>query len=173
MRDRRFTYIYGPPASGKTHLAFHVARVSASLGLEPVVVATEAGTLLYARHHKTEAPVVFAYGLEDMVAKILENAAKGRFVIVDTINSYYRHEAGLEGGSMLALASSVLASSGGLAIGQARAPEGSPGLGILDLYAHVLGFIEKSGRLSRLVLVRPERRVLAFRVVGGGEIEWV
>ncbi|PVU72524.1 hypothetical protein DDW07_02275, partial [Acidilobus sp. SCGC AC-742_E15] len=47
--DRRLYFvIYGPPATGKTRVAFELAKYAIASGKEALVLATEPGTLTYA-----------------------------------------------------------------------------------------------------------------------------
>lgn len=172
VKNRSLTFIYGPPGSGKTRLGLEVARLAESLGYAVSVIATEAGTSL--AYRSRGAAVTTALSMDDMVMKVVRGVLRGEYVIVDTINSYYRDSPTYESRGLLALASSMMRLSGGLALGQVSFDEQSPaGAAAVEKYALVAGVTKKLPEGKYLLeLLKPARRLLVYEI-RGEEVLWL
>ncbi len=171
VSNRYSIFIYGPAATGKTHIAFTVAQCSPE-DLSPVIIATEPGTLTYSRHYGL--PVDKALTLDELVEKVTSHVVEGRYPIIDTINWPYRSSPGVEGGRMLSFISSLLHESGGMAVGQVSLEESMP-----SGAQYILPWMRMTARTQRaaggrfiLIVEKPFRRVLAF-TVREGRVEWI
>lgn len=174
VRGRRLAYIYGPPGSGKTRLGVHVYKLALSLGLNPVFIATEAGSIIVLR--ELEGEVRIARTMDEIARYTCEALVKNMYVVVDTINSYYRGDPDIYSRRLLASTLAFMKVTGGLALGQASEFSGllsSPGLRIAGLYAGVIGYTVKveEGKF-KLHIVKPKEKILLFKVEDGG-IRWL
>lgn len=174
LREGTLTFIYGPPGTGKSRLALHIVRVAEERGFKTLVVATESGALLAFR--SLGLNVNYAKTIDEMAKLVASGALSGSYVVVDTINSYYRGDPDYYSRRMLAAACSFMRISGGLALGQASEVEGrlgSPGYSIIGRYAHIVGVTSKAGEGKfYLKILKPEERLTAFRIEGDN-IVWL
>ncbi|MFZ8790617.1 MAG: hypothetical protein ACO2OZ_13390 [Acidilobaceae archaeon] len=174
VKGRELAYIYGPPGTGKTRIGVHLFRLARSLGLNPIFIATEAGSVIVVGSLEGEARV--ARTADDLARRAGEASLKGMYVIVDTINSYYRGEPDMYSRRLLAATLAFMRVTGGLALGQASEFSGiltSPGIGIAEKYARVVGYTSKveEGKFM-LKIVKPLERILLFKVEGG-DLRWL
>ncbi|MEN2999002.1 MAG: ATP-binding protein [Acidilobaceae archaeon] len=172
VKNRSFTFIYGPPGSGKTRLGLEVARIAESLGYGVSVIATEAGTSL--AYRSLGEAVSTALSIDDMVMKVVRGALRGEYVIVDTVNSYYRDSPSYESRGLLALASAMMRLSGGLALGQVSFDEQTaPGAAAVEKYALVTGMTRRLHEGKYLLeIVKPSRKLLVYEI-RGEEVLWL
>ena len=172
VKSRALAFVYGPPGSGKTRLGLEVARVAEALGFGVSVIATEAGTSLAYRAHKTE--VNTALSIDDMVMRVVRGALRNQYVIVDTVNSYYRDSPTYESRGLLALASAMMRLSGGLALGQVSFDEQTaPGAAAVEKYASTVGITRRiSEGKYMLEIVKPSRKLLVYEI-RGEELSWL
>ncbi len=164
--------VYGPAATGKTHLAYQASIIAGSKGLNPVVVATEPGTLTFME--AAGASYIVARSLDETARIAYEAALEGRYVVVDSINWHYREDPGVRGGRLLSFISAILSAVGGFATAQVALEDDKPsGEPYMVHWAHALAKTSRGpGGVFTLSITRPYERVLAFRVSGVG-VEWV
>ena len=163
--------IYGPAATGKTHLAYFLYKLLSRAG-KSRIIATEPGTTAFLEHiGEAYTPAMTI----DELAKILtESVLSGERPVVDSLNWHYRERPGPDAARMLAYSSSILAAARGVAVlqvsGEGR-PSGEP------FIAPWAGAVVETGKVRpgvfRALLLRPERRVMLFRVGPGGAVEWL
>jgi len=169
LRERLSTFIYGLPGSGKTIVASAIALEALRLGLNPLYI--------YVGSHNSplsDVDSVEAFTMDDILGKVLAAAFKGRYVIVDPINSLYSSDPKLASTVVPAIMS-LLRRVGGLTIGVVREFGGSlstPGHRLIFAYTHVIAYTSKEGDSFRLRFVKPGSRVAAFRL-RGGMLEWL
>ncbi len=174
VRSRSLTYIYGPPGTGKTRIGVHVFRLARSLGLNPIFIATEAGSIMIIDSLEGGARVART---ADELAKIAGEALlKSSYVVVDTINSYYRGDPDMYSRRLLAATLAFMRVTGGLALGQVSEFSGiltSPGIRIVEKYARVVGYTSRveNGKFM-LKIVKPWEKILLFKVEKG-DIRWL
>ena len=171
VSSRYSIFIYGPAATGKTHIAFSIAECGPE-DLNPIVIATEPGTLTYSRHYGL--PVDKALTLDELVEKVTTYVVEGRYPIIDTINWPYRSNPGIDSGRMLSFISALLHESGGIAVGQVSLEESMP-----SGAQYILPWMKMTARTQRgvggrfmLIVEKPFRRVLAF-TIKEGRVEWI
>jgi hypothetical protein len=174
VRSRELVYIYGPPGTGKTRIGIHFFNLAGSLGLNPVYVATEAGSLIVARNLEGGSRV--ARTLDELVKVVCDALVRGSYVVVDTVNSYYRGDPDVYSRRMLAAVLAFMRVTGGLALGQASEFSGvisSPGVRVAERYARVLGYTSRvdDGKFM-LRIIKPWEKVLLFKVEGG-DLRWL
>ena len=172
IRERRHVLIYGEAATGKTHLAYQFFLEAARAGLEPVMLATEPGTITFLSH--IGAPYEPVMTMDSLASSVTEHALKGRYIIVDSLNWHYRENPGIEGARLLGYIASVLHETGGLSTAQVSAdaqwPSGAP---YIMPYAHVVARTSRGRRGFLLSLLKPVRRTGMFRLTSRGGVEWV
>ena len=174
VKGRVLAYIYGPPGSGKTRLATHVFQLARSIGLNAMFVATESGSVIAAR--SLEGEVRVARAIDELSRYACEAAVKNVYLVVDTVNSFYRGDPDMYSRAFLASTLAFMRLSGGLALGQASEFSGklaSPGLRIAERYARIVGYTSRveEGKF-KLTIVKPRERILMFKVEDGG-LRWL
>lgn len=174
VENRRFVFVYGPYGTGKTRLAVHVARLASKLGLNPVFLETEAVGSIVSRLY--EGLVESAKSFDELARLVAYHSLGGRYLVVDSVNSFYRSEPPSVRRRILAFIASCLRKTGGLAVGQARLAGDeltSPGLRVISHYAEIVAFTSRVGSEKfKLEVLKPERRVLLFRLAQG-DVEWL
>lgn len=173
VRGRQLIYVYGPPASGKTRLGVHVARLAQALGYGVSIIATEAGSSLAYRTFGEATSV--ALTMDDMAMRVAQASLRGDYVIVDTVNSFYRESPDYRSRSLLAMACAFAKLSGGMVIGQSSAAEDlpSPGGVVVEKYAEVVGTTRRlqEGKFA-LEITKPQKKVTAF-ALSGDDLIWL
>ncbi|MEM0340715.1 MAG: hypothetical protein QXN05_05940 [Acidilobaceae archaeon] len=171
---RRFAFVYGPFGTGKTRLAVHVAKLALGIGLNPLFVETEAVGTAVSRLY--EGAFKIATSFDEMVHTIALAALSKRYLVVDSINSFYLSEPPSIRKRALTFVAATLKRTGGFAVGQVREKEGvltSPGLNLVSSYADVIARTEKIDRdRFKLEVLKPERKLMLFRV-SRGDVEWL
>ena len=161
--------IYGPAATGKTHIAFTIYRCTSDRN--PVLLATEPGTLAYARSYGL--PVQPILSMDELTRQLTEYIVNGYYPIIDTINWHYRSDPTIESATMLAYASALLREAGGTALGQVSGEGGPAGAKYLLPW---MIYVAETQRLAqnkfKLTFYRPYRLTALFRVARGG-VEWI
>ncbi len=171
VEERKYVLVYGPAGTGKTHLAIHAYALASELGMSPVILSTEPGTRLLAEEAGAEYRSV--HSLDRLAEEAVRESLEGRYVIVDSINSYYRAAPGPGSGRILAFLSGLLREAGGFATAQVAGEEATPsGSPYLRPWPHVIARTEKARDYFLLITEKPSRRVLGFRM-RGWEVEWL
>jgi len=174
VRNRDLAYIYGPPGTGKTRIGVHVFKLARSLGLDPIFIATEAGSVIVANMLEGEARI--ARDAEELVEYVEEASLKEMYIIVDTINSYYREDPSFKSRKILAATLAFMRISGGLALGQVSEFSGtisSPGIRVVEKYAKVIGVTSKvEDEKFMLKIIKPWERILLFKIEEE-DIKWL
>lgn len=174
VKNRYLAYIYGPPGSGKTRLGVHFFKVASSLDMKPMFIASEAGSIIVAESLGGEVRI--AKAMDELPKYACEALVKGMYVVVDTVNSFYRGDPDLYSRSFLASTLALIRLTGGLALGQASELSGqitSPGLKLIKRYAKVVGYTTKIGEGKfKLVITKPKERIVLFKVEGDN-IRWL
>ncbi|MEB3779619.1 MAG: AAA family ATPase [Desulfurococcales archaeon] len=172
LEDKSYIFIYGQSGTGKTHLAFHIASCAKDIGMRPVVIATEPGTTLYAQHLSEGIDIVTVMSIDEMASMVLKLVLDGFYVVVDSINSLYRLNPGIEYARILSFTSAMLRESGGFATGQMGMDDVASGFNYIAPWARIVGVTEKvSPSKFKLTIIKPERRIMAFKVERG-IVEW-
>ena len=163
VESRTHVLIYGPAATGKTHLAHAFFIHAENEGLHPIIVATEPGTITYLEHvgdldYKT------ARTIDEMARIAAEESLQGRYVIIDSINWHYRENPILGSARSLAFTASLLYAHGGMSTaqvaGSGRLPSGAP---FLLPYAGLIGETRRGDGRFELIIIRPVRRTAIFQ----------
>ncbi len=169
--NKGFFLVYGPYASGKTHLAIEAYRIASSLGYNPVIIATEPGTSSIAR--LIRIPFIEALNMDELLSKVTLEVAKGRYPVIDSINWHYRENPGPVFGRYMAYISALLLESGGFATAQVSGELGeASGSPYLLPWASSLARTRREGDAYILIFERPLRRILGFRI-RRYSIEWI
>lgn len=176
VEDKSYLVLYGPPATGKTRVAFELARQALSQGMNAVVLATEPGTLTYARFVVTCVPTVRALSISELIDALVEYAAAGWFIVVDSINWPFRGYVTPENLTILSSLSAILRRTGGAAVGQVTEEGEEMALGRWVLpWAHVIARSQRvpcGGRpCSAISFVKPPRGTLTFELTSDG-VRW-
>ncbi len=178
IRLRQFITIYGPPATGKTRVAFEIAKEVLAEGRDVEVIATESGTVTYARSVVTCVPTKLALSVDQLLDLMIDGVSQGRYIVVDSINWPFRSQRPSPAGlSILSLISALLRGSGGVAIGQvSEVDEGiSMALGEWVLpWSHVIGVtgrVQCHGICSEMQILKPRREVVRYELVRDG-VRW-
>lgn len=168
----KFAFIYGPPATGKTRLAYHIALSAGG----SVAITTELGAVTYARAYGLQRVVLEARTMDELASRVLKCYLAGRYVVIDTINHHYRADPSRPSRKQLALVSSIMRLSGGIAMGQASMGDRgltAPGMPIISRYADIIAVTRRRGPgLFELEFLRPPGHRASFSVRGGG-LEWL
>ena len=172
-----FLLIYGPPATGKTRIAFEVAKYVLGKGGDAVVLATESGTATYARAVAACVPTRVVLDVEELLENVIYAASKGAFMVVDSINWIFRSAPTEKLLSVLSFISSVLKQVGGLAVGQVAEVEGETEMALgrwVIPWADVVGVTRRLGGEARgeLEVLKPFRRVIAYELTAEG-VRWL
>lgn len=176
----RFVVVYGPFGTGKTRLAFEVARHFMSKGHEVRLLATEPGTLSYARNVVTCVPYITILTADQLVSEVVRAAAEGTKIIVDSINWPFRSLQGEYPLRLLSFVSAIMRQAGGFAVGQVAEVEGgefemSLGRWVLpwaDAIAYTNRIMCKRGPCVALTFIKPFISTLIFELKKEG-VEWV
>jgi len=178
--DRRLYFvIYGPPATGKTRIAFELAKYAIASGKEALVLATEPGTLTYARNVATCVPTKAVLSFYDMTNLVVEALSGGVLLVIDSINWPFRGYLGTYSLARLSMISAMLRRSGGVAVGQVmevgQEEEMALGRWVIP-WAHVVGKAErvrcKGGPCSRLTLLKPPGPSFTYELISNG-VRWL
>ncbi len=177
VEGRSYFVLYGPPATGKTRVAFELARQALSEGHDAVVLATEPGTLTYARFVVTCVPTVPALSIDELMRSVIESAARGSFIVVDSVNWPFRGYVSPENLTVLSAISALMRRAGGVAVGQVTEEGEEMALGRWVLpWAHAVARSQRApcgGRpCSAISFVKPPRGSLTFELTGEG-VRWL
>lgn len=171
VEEKVFILVYGPYATGKTHLAYEVYNIALELGYNPVIIATEPGTKAFLRG--VEAVRTTVLTMDELVEATTRIVLEGRYPVIDSINWFYRERPGPEYGRLLAYISALLRGKGGFATAQVSGVEeeasGSP---YILPWSHAHGRTLREKGLYLLEFETPVKKVLGFRI-RGKRVEWV
>ncbi len=172
-----FLLIYGPPATGKTHLAFEIAKYLISKKSEFSFIATEAQTFTYSKYFKYEIPIKLIITREQLIKEVIENIKQKKFIIIDSINNLFRPFNDDVSQKELSLISSLLSLYGGFSTGQISQEDSETNKMSMDLWvipwAKGIGITRKlKENVVELKLVRPKEIILGFKIIRDG-IEWI
>ncbi|MGC9210336.1 MAG: hypothetical protein ACP5FT_03635 [Acidilobus sp.] len=177
VERRLYLVIYGPPATGKTRVAYELARYAISVGMDVVVLATEPGTLAYARNVVTCVPTVPILSIDELVETLVKAGSRGSFIVVDSINWPFRGYVTPSNLVRLSMISALLRRLGGVAVGQVTEYEGyemALGRWVIP-WAHVIARSERlrcRRPVSSLSLVKPLGRTYEYELTGEG-VRWL
>ena len=177
MDGGSFLLIYGPPATGKTRIAFEVAKYVLGRGRDAAVLATESGTTAYARAVATCVPTYVALSVEELLEEVIYAASKGAFVVVDSINWPFRSAPTERSLAVLSFISSVLKQVGGLAVGQVAEVGGETEMALgrwVIPWADLVGRTKRLGKEARaeLEVLKPFRRTIPYELTAEG-VRWL
>lgn len=171
IRDGLLQVIYGPAATGKTHLALTFAEIAASIHGESCIIASEPGTALLLREAPPKGGVLAAYATtpEELLLYTLKCTVKGAYTVIDTINAFCDP---MDPGSYryISMTSALLRSSrrGGAAFAQVRGEPYYPACWkALIPWAGVVGETSRYGGRFVLRILKPIEALMAFKLSGG------
>jgi len=171
VEEKVFVLVYGPYATGKTHLAYDAYIFAEKLGYNPVIIATEPGTRTFLRDLKVNYTSVLT--MDGLAEEATRAVLEGRYPIVDSINWIYREKPGPENGRILAYISALLGRSGGLATAQVSGSEDeASGAPYIIPWTYAIGRTSREKGLYLLEFKTPVKKVLGFKI-RGKQIEWL
>lgn len=166
--------VFGQAATGKTHLAVDMALCAGIMGMRPLIHAVENSTRVYLAHHDPGIPYTTPDTMDQLVEEATRASLEGMYQVVDTINTYYRSSPGMRLGSMMSYIMALLRETGGVAVAQvAGSGLEASGIQYLAPWARlVLRLNRGPGGVFLVEVLKPKRRIYAFRV-HGGRITWI
>ncbi len=177
IKRKYFIFIYGPSGTGKSHLARSFSiEVTRSFNMKSCIIATEVGTMSLLRKYPPlkEVEVHFSEDPRGFLNAFLKCFWEGKYVIIDTINSFYLEDFKTFKIIGFVSALSRLSHSGVLAFGQVR--EASTLYPAVEQaiipWADVIAHISKNKNKYLLIIEKPISGIMAF-VINDGEVRWL
>ncbi|AFZ70891.1 DNA replication protein [Caldisphaera lagunensis DSM 15908] len=172
-----FLLVYGPSATGKTHLAFEIAKYLIDKKRDFSFIATEAQTFTYSKYFKYEIPIKLVITREQLIKEVIDDIKQNKFIIIDSINNLFRPFNDDVSQKELSLISSMMSLYGGFSTGQISQEDFETNKMSMDLWvipwAKGIGITRKlKENTIELKLVRPKEIILGFKIIRDG-IEWI
>ena len=164
--------IYGPAATGKTHLSYTIYKAFSESG-RAVFIATEPGTLVFLRHIG-EQKYIHARTMDELVHAATEQAVQGRTLVVDSINWHYRENPSPDYARMLSYLASLIGSTRGAATAQVAGeglPSGAPF--IVPWATAIIRTRRVRSGVFEAAILKPFRKVMLFEPGEGGTVKWL
>jgi archaellum biogenesis ATPase FlaH len=168
--------IYGPPATGKTHLAFEVVKYLLSKSLKVSFIATESSTLTFARHVYNDLNIRAVITKEQLLKEVILSTLSNEFIVIDSINWLFRSFNDETAEKELSFISSLLSLMGGFATGQISEIDEESKMSMdtwVLPWVKVVGITKKFKEgLIELKIERPINLVLEYRITRDG-VMWI
>lgn len=164
--------VYGPAATGKTHLSYTIYK-DISRTSKAVFIATEPGTLVFLRHIG-ESGYIHAKTMDELVYTATKQAVEGATIIIDSINWHYRENPSPGYSRMLSYLASLVGSTGGVATAQVAGeglPSGAPY--IVPWATAVIETRRLRTGVFEATLLKPFKKVMLFEPGQGGIVRWL
>lgn len=169
--EKSFFLVYGPYATGKTHLAYEAYLVAEMYGYKPIIIATEPGTASFLSGLDVDSVRVLT--MDELAREATKAVVNGRYTVIDSINWLYRENPGPEHGRLLAYVSALLGSKGGFATAQvAGGDDEASGFPYMFPWSRVIARTRRETGLYLLEFMRPLRRILGFEI-RGKRVKWL
>lgn len=171
IRDGLLQVIYGPAATGKTHLALTFAEIAARVHGKSCIIASEPGTALLLREAPPKGGVLAAYATtpEELLSFTLRCTVRGAYTVIDTINAFC-DPTDVESYRYVSMTSALLRSSrrGGAAFAQVRGEPYYPACWKAIIpWAEVVGETSRDGGRFVLRILKPIEALVTFRLTEG------
>ena len=171
IRNKTYFLIYGEAATGKTHIAYEVYLYARSIGLNPVMLATEPGTITFLEAVGEDFTEIL--NLDELAKQVTYYAGLKRYIIIDSINWHYRESPGPRHGKFVAYISAILREKGGFATAQVSGKDLEPsGAPYLIPWVNALGLTKREGDIYLIELQKPIKKLYGFRI-RGTRLEWL
>jgi len=172
-----FLVIYGPPATGKTHLAFEISKYLIYKRRDFVFLATEAQTFTYGKYFAYNVPLNLVVTREQLLKEIIESIKLKKYIIIDSINYLFRSYDNDTSEKELSLISSLLSSVGGFATGQITQEGFDSSKMSMDTWiipwAKAIGITNKlNEKVVELKLLKPRKLILGYEIIRDG-VKWI
>ena len=176
--ESRFVFIYGSAGVGKSHLARSFSNLANNMGKRSCIIATEEGTLALLRSYPLNSKlseVLFVTDKYSLLYSFLECLFDKKYIIIDTINSFF--DGSDESLKIIGLISALsrFSSGGVLALGQVREVDNRlypAAWQAIIPWAEVIGKIERNGEKNLVYLEKPRKGILAFKIEKG-DVIWI
>ncbi|MCE4623975.1 MAG: ATP-binding protein [Caldisphaeraceae archaeon] len=176
INKRLFIVVYGPPRTGKTHLAFSIARYLLSNNIKAGIIATEASTFTFARNVEHNTEVYLCITKEQLVKKVIDFIIENRYIVLDSINWLFRSFNDETSQKELSFISSLMGTYGGFATGQVSEIEDTYKMSMdswILPWANVIGAAKKlNNNLVELKIERPKEVIMKYKITRDG-VDWI
>ena len=171
IREGLLQVIYGPAATGKTHLALTFAEIAASIHGKSCIIASEPGTALLLREAPPKGGVLAAYATtpEELLSYTLKCVIRGAYTVIDTINAFC-DPADVKSYRYISMVSALLRSSrrGGAVFAQVRGEPYYPACWKAIIpWAGAVGETSRDGSRFVLRILKPIEALVTFRLTEG------
>jgi DNA polymerase III delta prime subunit len=172
-----FLVIYGPPATGKTHLAFEISKYLINKRKDFVFLATEAQTFTYGKYFIYDVPLKLVVTKEQLLKEIIEGIESKKYIIIDSINYLFRTFNDDTSEKELSFISSLLSIVGGFATGQITQEDFDSSKMSMDTWiipwAKAIGITNKlNEKVVELKLLKPRKVILGYEIIRDG-VKWI
>ena len=173
LASRKLILIYGPAATGKTHLAYYLYRLMKQKGHRSILIATEPGTITFLVNIG-EDDYLRALTIDELATIATKAALQGYMLFIDSVNWHYRENPTMESARILAYTVSLASRVGGLVIAQVSGEDARPsGARFITPWAHMVVETSKIGEnLFQASVKRPISRLAIFKV-RGARVQWL